>query len=191
MIEPQSGHVSLEDYLRIDAVSPDRLEYRGGQIYAQAVPCGNHEEIKNNLIALLAPIIKKSGCKLFSGGVKVICPNGDRTIPDLGVTCDQRDRIALESGGEAIIEHPWLVVEILSSSTQAEDRIEKLDSYRAIPELTHYLLIDSRRRWMLVHERESDGLFAINGPLESVTLPTLVPVTLDLVYDGTTVSLIS
>lgn len=187
MIEPHSERVSLEDYLAIDAASPARLEFRGGHIYAQAVPSGNHEAIKNNLIVFLGPIVKKNGCALFSGGVKLVCPNGDRTIPDLGVTCDQRDRSALDDTGEALIEHPWLVVEILSGSTQVEDRIDKLDSYRAIPDLTHYILIDSRRRWMLVHDRDVDGRLAINGPLESITLPTLGVITLDIAYDGTSV----
>ena len=187
VLDQKHGRVGLDEYLRIDANSPDRLEYRGGYIFALAVPSGNHERIKNNLVAHFSPRLKNTGCDLISGGVKLVCPNIDRTIPDLGVTCDERDRSAMDQSGEAIIEHPWLLVEILSPSTQGDDRSGKLDSYRQIPELTHYLLIDSRKQWMVMHERGPDGLFVIRGPIESVTLPTLGELTLAIIYDDTTV----
>lgn len=90
-----------------------------------------------------------------------------------------------------IIEHPWLLIEILSNSTQGDDRSGKLDSYREIPELTHYLLIDSRKQWMLLHERGADGLFVINGPLDRLTLPMLGEITKSIVYNRTTVPLIA
>ena len=117
-----------------------------------------------------------------------MCPNGDRTIPDLGMTCDARDLDALSAPGEALIAHPWLVIEILSPATAADDRGAKLDSYNAIPGLTHYLLVDSRKRWMLLHRRTPDGLLAIDGPLQRLGLPHIgAELLLDDVYDGSTV----
>jgi Uma2 family endonuclease len=187
MLDAKRGPVGLDEYLKIDAASPDRLEYRGGYIFALAVPSGNHERIKNNLVAHFTPRLKDTGCDLISGGVKVVCPNIDRAIPDLGVTCDERDRIAMDQSGEAIIEHPWLLIEILSPATQGDDRGGKLDSYRQIPELTHHLLIDSRKQWMVIHERGPDGLFSIKGPIDKLTLPTLGELTFEIAYDGTAV----
>ncbi len=118
------------------------------------------------LVEIFGPVTRATGFKLFSGGVKVLCPGGDRTIPDLGVTCDLRDHAALDNPGGALIEHPWLRVEILSPSTAGDDRGEKFDAYKAIPELTHYVLVDSRRRRMMLHVRGNDGRFVIDGPLE-------------------------
>jgi Uma2 family endonuclease len=184
---PVTGRVSLAEYLTIDAASTEKLEYRAGYIVAQAVGTGNHEQIKNNLVMELGPIVRTTGCRLFSGGVKVVCPNSDRTIPDFGVTCDERDLAALAAPGEAIIERPWLLIEILSPATASDDRGEKLDAYNAIRALTHYVLIDSRRQWMMLHVRTSDGLLALNGPLESFTLPTLGEIGLEMIYRDTSV----
>jgi Uma2 family endonuclease len=182
-----SARVSLEEYLRIDAASPERLEFRGGYVVAFAVPSGNHEQIKANLAGRLASSARARGCKPLLGGVKVICPNGDRNIPDLGMTCDERDRRALDAAGEAVVEHPWLIIEILSPATAADDRTEKLDAYREIPELTHYLVIDSRKQWMLLHSRTSDGRLAIESTIESVELPGIGELDFATIYDGTSV----
>jgi Uma2 family endonuclease len=188
-MEQANRRVSLEEYECFNAAAPARphLEYRDGYIVAMSEPSGNHEQISVNLAVLFAPAVRTTGCKLIIGHVKLVCPNGDRTVPDIGVTCDPRDREALGRSGEARIEHPWLLVEILSPSTAHDDRSDKLDAYNGIPELTHYILIDSRKQWMLVHVRTADGLLAINGPLESFTVPNLCELTIDGVYRDTTV----
>jgi Uma2 family endonuclease len=191
MVDPRSSRISLAEYMKIDAGSAEPLEFLDGFPVAQAVPSGAHEQITVNLAAILAGPVKAAGCRLFIGGVKVACPNGDRAIPDFGVTCDERDLRVLESGAEALIEHPWFVGEILSPTTSEHDRGTKLDAYRSIPELTHYLLIDSRKQWMLLHERTPDGLIAIVGPLDRFTIPQLGTLTLENVYDGTIVPRVS
>ena len=188
MFEQASGRVSLEEYLRFEETSPVGHEYRNGYIVGLAEPSGNHQQIQQNLVLQFGSLLKRSRCRMLSGGVKVACPNGERVIPDFGVTGRPDDLLALERAGEALIEHPWLVIEILSPATEKDDRGDKLDSYNLIRDLTHYVLIDSRRRWMLVHERTADGLLAISGPLERFTLPILGELTSDIVYDGTTVA---
>ena len=60
MLDPKRGPVGLDEYLKIDANSLDRLEYRGGYIFSLAVPSGNHERIKNNLVAHFAPRLKNT-----------------------------------------------------------------------------------------------------------------------------------
>jgi Uma2 family endonuclease len=41
------------------------LEYRDGRVVALAVPSGNHEQIKANLVALLARGARDVGCRLL------------------------------------------------------------------------------------------------------------------------------
>ena len=82
--------------------------------------------------------------------------------PDVMVTCDERDRRA-----ELAIEHPRLVVEVLSDSTAAYDRGIKFAAYRKLADLREYLLVDVDQRrlelcrraaghWILL-ESERDG----------------------------------
>jgi len=174
MEQPARRRLTLQEYLDLEAVSSERLEYRDGYAAALATPTGNHGRIATNLLVSLAPLVRTRGCDLFAGDAKVITPNGNHLIPDLVVTCDPKDKAVLDGSGEAIIRHPWLVVEILSPSTAEDDMSQKLDSYRSIPELSHYVLVDSRRRSIRLYTRIEDGSFASRGPLEELSLPSLV-----------------
>ncbi len=130
---PQPRRLSLDEFLEIDAGSDERLEYRGGFIVAQATPPKNHARIAGNLAMHLGPLARVSGSDFFAGDAKVVMPDGSRVIPDFVVTCDPRDRDAPDERGEAIVRHPWLVVEILSPATAADDTTQKLDLYESIP----------------------------------------------------------
>ena len=65
----------------------------------------------------------------------VLAPGGCQ--PDVSVTCDARDRNARE-----YIRYPCLIVEVLSSTTEAFDRGKKFKHYRRIETLREYVLID-------------------------------------------------
>ncbi len=181
--------MTLEDYLRFEAASPDAHEFRGGFVVAQAVPSGAHAIIVTNLTIECSSVARTEIKKNYAGDVKVVAPSGDRLIPDFVVTRDARDREALGSAGEAQIAHPWLVVEILSPATAADDMTLKLDAYQTIAEITHYVVVDSRRRSMRVFERAPDGKFTSSGPLTSLVLPRLrpLPIAIEDVYRDTSV----
>jgi Uma2 family endonuclease len=60
--------------------------------------------------------------------------------PDIMVSCDERDRQA-----DLYLEHPSLIVEVLSESTASYDMGLKFEYYRLIPELKEYVLVDPER----------------------------------------------
>lgn len=186
---PQPRRLNLDEFLEIDAGSDERLEYRGGFIVAQATPSKNHARIAGNLAMHLGPLARVSGCDFFAGDAKVVTPDGSRVIPDFVVTCDPRDRDAADERGEAIVRHPWLVVEILSPATAADDTTQKLDLYESIPGLTHFVVIDSRRRAIRLYERSDAGGFLTHHSLESLFLPAPLDraLSLDAIYGDTTV----
>lgn len=76
-------------------------------------------------------------------------------------TCDASDRESIDAAGENVIAHPWLVVEILSPSTASDDLTTNMDSYQSIPDVTHDLVTDSRRRAMRIFERTKDYGFGL------------------------------
>ena len=57
---------------------------------------------------------------------------------------------------ELIVEEPSLVVEIMSRSSRGTDRREKLDAYSHMPSLRTYLIVDQRRRQVLVYTRRQN-----------------------------------
>lgn len=73
--------------------------------------------------------------------------------PDVSVSYDERDHA---DEGDAVA-HPTLVVEVLSGSTEAYDRGDKVDLYRGKESLREYMLVSASRMGVDVYRREDDG----------------------------------
>ena len=52
---------------------------------------------------------------------------------------------------------PVVVVEVLSPSTRAYDAGAKLGGYLRMPSVRHYLLLDTKNRIVIHHERSANG----------------------------------
>ena len=189
MQQPIDGRLTLDEYLAFEEQSVVGHEYRNGYAVALAVPTGTHGAIALNLTLAIGPVARSAGCLARAGDTKVVTASGERLIPDFLVTCDARDRQALLGTGEAIVAHPWLVVEILSPSTAADDMTAKLDAYQSISGVLYYVLIDSRRRAVRAFERTADGKFASTGLLSAVAFPHFpeMTLTIDEIYRDTSV----
>lgn len=55
------------------------------------------------------------------------------------------------------VTSPVVLVEVMSPSTDAYDRGEKLRHYKTIPSLREVVLVDHRERLVEVHRPEEDG----------------------------------
>jgi Uma2 family endonuclease len=80
--------LSPTEYLALEAVFPDRLEYRDGLAVALALPTKNHA--LGTLAVTLGVKARANGCRFFGENAKVVTPVGDRLVPDFVVTCDTR-----------------------------------------------------------------------------------------------------
>jgi Uma2 family endonuclease len=190
-LELPDRRLTLEEYEKLEALSLQPLEYRYGYAVELPTPTRWHADIAHNLVATLGPLVRAHGYHYAAGYAKVQSRAGDRTIPDFVVTCDARD-LARPGDRENVFRHPCLIVEILSPATEAADRGEKLDIYETIPELTHYVLIDSRRKNITVYERSENGLMRHRAAVQTLVLP-IAPegLSIDAIYDGITFPLVS
>lgn len=76
--------------------------------------------------------------------------------PDVVVTYDPRDR---ESN--SIVQHPCLIVEVLSPSTEGYDRGGKFARYRQLETLQEYVLIDSEQIGVDCFRRNEQALWVL------------------------------
>ncbi|NEP02987.1 MAG: Uma2 family endonuclease [Symploca sp. SIO2E9] len=155
--------ISPQEYLAWESEQHNRHGYIDGYIYAMTVGTIPHNQVAVNLVALIKPHLRGKQCKTLSSDAKVsITEQGPFHYPDVSVTCDQRDRTARE-----YIRYPCLIVEVLSSTTEAFDRGQKFRHYRCIETLREYVLIDpdqmivecyrlnENKRWELYHYASS------------------------------------
>jgi Uma2 family endonuclease len=83
----------------------------------------------------------------------------DRRYPqhfDLDVTCDERDKTT-----QQFITYPCLIVEVLSSSTEAYDRGNKFRMYRRNPSLRDYVLVDANEIAVELYHQDKDNKWDI------------------------------
>jgi len=98
------------------------------------------------------------------------------------VTCDPSD-IRPE---QVWIDHPLLVIEVLSFSTARHDRGDKFDGYKQIASLREYVLIESRQREVEVWRREESQAWrrTAHAPGEDIVLASVpLTVSMDLLYE--------
>ena len=157
-----------QEYLAWESTQQEKHEYIGGQVYAMTGARLNHNRIALNAATSLRQALRGLPCEAFMSDVKLqIDAAGAFYYPDLIVTCDPRD---LADGRAFAVQHPWLVVEVLSDSTAAVDRGQKFEHYRLIESLTHYLLVETTRPYAELFCRNAQGLWVLHplGPGDSI-----------------------
>ncbi|MGD1900812.1 MAG: Uma2 family endonuclease [Geitlerinemataceae cyanobacterium] len=147
-------YIHPDEYLASELASPVRHEYRGGEVFAMSGGTRAHSIITGNLFGNLWMHLRGSGCRAFSENMKVrVAAANSFYYSDIAVTCDDRD-----SDGQSkqhYIEHPKLIIEVLSPSTAAFDRMEKFADYRTLGSLEEYVLVSAERMEVEVFRRGS------------------------------------
>src|SRR4051794_12908800 len=127
--------MSLDEFLAWEREQPERYEYARGVVTMMTGGSAAHVTIALNLAIALRQALRGTGCRPFGSDMKVIA-NGAARYPDLSVTCrpigDRDDHIP----------NPVLVIEVLSPSTEREDRGRKKFDYFATPSIIQYAIIE-------------------------------------------------
>ena len=155
---PQPTYLTPDEYLQLEEKSDIKHEYIDGEIYAMAGALDPHVTIAGNLFALLRNHVRGSGCRVYISDMKVRIEKQNRYYyPDVVVTCDERDR-----GTPAYKKFPCLIVEVLSESTEANDRGDKFADYEQLETLQEYVLINTKRQRVECFRR-SEGFWILQS----------------------------
>jgi len=153
--EAQHALYSLEEYLHLEEYANVKHEYLDGAIHAMAGGSPEHGAITMRIGAALIPQLRGRGCTVYSSDVRVrVRATGLSTYPDLSVACGAREVDPVDA--QALVD-PAVLVEVLSPSTEAYDRGEKLRHYQQIPTLREVLLVAHDRREVEIRRRSGDG----------------------------------
>jgi Uma2 family endonuclease len=175
--------MTVEEYLKWEVKQELRYEYIDGKIVAMTGGTIPHNKITLNLFRILYPHLNARGCEAYVADVQVKDLRNQRYFyPDLVVTCHEADLNA-----HNFIEHPCVIVEVLSPSTAAYDRGEKFSYYRRLPSLQEYVLVDAEAQRVEIYRR-GEGRMWTYLPYEANEIMTLasIEVECDLasVYEG-------
>jgi Uma2 family endonuclease len=147
--------LSESEYLAYEAQSPVRNEYIAGEIFAMTGASIRHNVIALNLASAIRAHLKGTPCRALIEGVKLrLRKEQTYFYPDVMVTCV--NRLQELDSQQQIVEESLIVIEILSPSTEAVDRREKLRAYRTLPSLKEYLLVSQDQAQVEIYRRRGD-----------------------------------
>ena len=110
--------MSLDEFLAWERDQSERYEYAGGVITMMTGGSLDHSTIASNLWTALRDQLRGTTCRAFRGDSKIIANHSIR-YPDLSVTCTQ------VRGTDDLVLDPILIIEVISPSTEREDRGRK------------------------------------------------------------------
>jgi Uma2 family endonuclease len=172
--------MSLDEFLAWEHDQPERYEFARGVITMMTGGSAAHVTIAMNLAFALRQALRGTGCRPFGSDMKVIASNTVR-YPDISVTCrpiDDKDDRVLE---------PILIIEVISPSTEREDRGRKKFDYFATPSVRQYAIIEQDARRIDLYTRAGDHWTdeVVEGDAVLNLSSIGVEVSLDAIYEDT------
>lgn len=145
------------EYLALEDESGVRHEFLNGEVWAMAGGSPEHSAIKVNVVASLRAALSGQPCRVFDSDLRVrVLETGLGTYPDASVVCEQLELDPEDRRGHTVT-NPKVLVEVLSPSTEAYDRGEKLAHYKRIPSLAEVMLVAHDDTRVDVWRREGEG----------------------------------
>lgn len=177
---------TLEEYFDFEYKAVHKHEFWNGEIRAMSYTSPEHGEIQTNLSDALATCLKAKGCKKYIADRMILVPECNKVFyPDLVLICEEQQFYQYKKKMKATL-NPTVLIEILSDSTEQQDRIDKWNCYRSIPSLQQYVIVEQNK--LNIHsyrrktEREWDYSYA-DKPEETIAILDCV-VKLEEVYAG-------
>ena len=212
MVAKREEWLSIEDFLALDRESLDqKYEYRNGHMVAMVGGSTHHGILIANTHTLLVqagvsafqidPLSVKSlatwnsvrfcvrlylgqhlkGKPCFAFVEMTLKLEDSCFIPDLMVTCNEQDL----TDNKTYIEYPSLVIEVLSPSTESDDRGEKFFQYINSPTIQEYVLINYKVKLLQMYTKKGlEWVYSDSkdtGTIELQTIGLTVPI--EEVYD--------
>jgi Uma2 family endonuclease len=155
--QPARQHFSFREYLRLEEASTVKHEFLEGHVWAMAGGTPDHAAVAVNVSTLLATQLRERPCRVFGSDLRIrVTATGLGTYPDISVVCGSLELDPEDPQGNTVV-NPTAIVEVLSPSTEAYDRGEKLAHYKRIPSLQEIVLVAHDKRRLEVWCRQGDG----------------------------------
>jgi Uma2 family endonuclease len=160
-----------EQYLAMERAATYKSEYVAGEIIAMAGSSPRHSRICINLTVQVETQVAALGCETYDSNLRVNI-GAAYLYPDLTVACGKAEFV--NDGQLDNLTNPTVIFEVLSKTTEADDRGEKFARYGKIKSLVAYVLVSQTKPRIEVFQRLPDGswrLTTFEGLDAKVELP--------------------
>ena len=165
MVTEKIRQMTVEEYFAFDEASEYKNEYIDGEVIPMTGGTANHAEIMYNVGFALGLRLRGGDFHFYSSAMRIGISPSRYLYPDLSVVSGEPE---LDDGAINLF-NPTLVAEVISPATAHKDRGFKRDTYRNVPSLQVYLVIDQFKAHVEVdsrldeswHTQEFAGLDAV------------------------------
>lgn len=177
---PQRSILTEAEYLALDSQEHIRYGFYDGLVIPLAGTSRNHNRIVLDLGAALSTALRGQPCEVFTEQVRLHISEAQAYVyPDIMVVCGQ---VELSAQGRETVVNPTVVIEVISESTEKDDRGRKFHAYQACPSIREIVLISQRRMLIDHYRRHGDQwLYSIyasaNAQLDLTSVGCSLPLT--------------
>jgi Uma2 family endonuclease len=161
MAEAAIRRMTLDEFLRWDDGTDTRYELIDGFPVAMAPPARAHGILCARLGGLIDAALRSRRPCAAQIEAGIARPDHDDSfyVADIAVSCQPYTQ------GEQLVQEPILIVEILSPSTERNDRRQKLPAYQEIGSVREIVFIDADSHHAEVYRRDNShwGIELVRG----------------------------
>ena len=159
-LETKQLYYTPEEYLELEEKTEERNEYRNGQIFTMVGGTTNHNQICLNFCRNFPLNIDNQDYYVYMESVRLwLSEYNVYTYPDVMVI---KDKPVYQGKSKSNVINPQIIIEVLSSSTEAYDRGDKFEYYRSLPTFQEYILIDQYRYSVVQYTKQSNNNWLVN-----------------------------
>ena len=144
-----------DEFLAWEREQPnERHHYVRGNVFAMAGGSPRHSFLGAQLIGLLRQGLLGSPCNVYTADLRLGLASDFFVYADAVGVCPPME---LRPGTNDVVTNPSVVFEVLSKSTEAYDRGDKLAGYLAVPSVRQVVLVSQREPRIESYARQGDG----------------------------------
>ncbi len=148
-------NISLEDYFAFELKAEGKHEFIDGKIVAMAYTSEPHGKIASNLNRLMGNCLLEKVCDVYVGDRMLFVKDCNQVFyPDLLIVCGKHKFHQAGPKMKATL-NPSVVIEILSDSTELNDKTNKTRCYKKIPGLQQIVFVSQKEQHLRILENEA------------------------------------
>lgn len=147
--------MTVEEYLAFEEASEHRHEFANGEVIEVTGASEEHNAIVMNLSSLIQVLVLTNAldCKVYQSGMRVPVSESKWRYPDIIVTDGSPE---LTSDRKDLL-NPKVAVEVLSPTTESDDRGQKFEEYRSVESIHEYVLVAQDRMRVERFVKDDEG----------------------------------
>lgn len=173
-------YLSPEHYLAIERRAETKSEYFAGEMFAMSGASEPHNVVTVNVSGELRALLRGRPCRSYASDMRVkVSATGLYTYPDVVVVCGER---LFDDEQRDTLTNPTVIIEVLSPSTELDDRGKKFEMYSRLESLTDYILVSQDKPRVEHYARQGDRnwLLSVADDLQAVLTIASIACTMPL-----------